>query len=417
MHLHPDDPRLTALLLDELPADEAAALHQALAQDPALRTAQDEMESLRNDLTQSLTPETLSLWPHQRQAIRDAARHSATAANLAAHIRHNPWHPWLAALAAAAAIILAFLLFAPSSGLRKQGSPSQTAAVARDHPPALLEPPQPAEATRPADLLAERSAPSSHGNRPVAPADCPMLALPVQAGHAGWASLRACLRTERQLPPASAVRLEEILNSFDLHPNGLTVVARQPESHWHPDDRESGATTHAATLATETLACPWKPSASLVLISMRGNPFSDSHVQAVLRPNPATVHHVRLLGFAPVPGLPESPTPTCLPAKSSTLLVLEIEPSSTSGDLGTIEWSVNEQRAATLTLTRHGDAEPSDDARFASLVCTFAQWLTGDPSAGVDRDLLAALARETTSETQPDDQADFLKLIAEALSL
>lgn len=417
MHLHPDDPRLTALLLDELPPDEAAALHQALAQDPALRKAIEELDTLRNDLTQSLTPENLSLWPHQRQAIRDAARQFSTPAHLAAHLRHKPWHPWLATLAAAAAIMLAFLLFAPSSGLRKQRAPSQTTAPAPAPQSNLLDSPQPASSTRPADLLAERAAPSTHGNRPVAPADCPTFALPVQVGHAGWASLRACLRTERQLPPASAVRLEEILNSFDLHPNGLTVVARQPESHWHPDDRESGATTHAATLATETLACPWKPSASLVLISMRGNPFSDSHVQAVLRPNPATVHHVRLLGFASVPGLPESPLPTCLPAKSNTLLVLEVEPSSTSGDLGTIEWSVNEQCAATLTLTRAGDAEPSNDARFASLVCAFAQWLTGDPSARIDRELLAALARETTSESLPDDQADFLKLIAEALSL
>ena len=64
---------------------------------------------------------------------------------------------------------------------------------------------------------------------------------------------------------------------------------------------------------------------------------------------------------------------------------------------------------------RPRDSEPSDDARFAALVCTFSQWLSNRPAGEIDSGLLAALARETVSDTLPADRADFLNLIDQAL--
>ena len=308
-------------------------------------------------------------------------------------------------LAAAAAVTLAALVFSRSSDLwpRARTAPPPAAPVAATEPPA---PPPDASP----DVVRELSATALTQS-----AGSPTLALPVHAGQASLGNIRDAIRTEHRLPPHDAVRLEEILNRFALTPNGLTAVARHPASHWHPDDRSTGTTSHAASLATESLACPWKPSASLVLITLRGNPFSDCEITAAFRPNPANTRGCRLLGFAPVAGPPPTALPTRLAAKASTSLVLEVDPATASGELGTLEWTVNGEPAAAVPITRHGDAEPSDDARFAALVCTFSHWLAGDAPGMIDADLLAALARESATTTLPAERADFLQLIDQAL--
>ena len=160
-----------------------------------------------------------------------------------------------------------------------------------------------------------------------------------------------------------------------------------------------------------TLRHPWcsSPSAAIPSAIARSKPSST--------PTPTTSAATACSASPRSIGQPHTSLPTRLPAQSATSLVLEIDPSAATGDLGSIEWSINDQAAAAVTLTRHGDLEPSDDARFAALVCTFAQWLAGDAAAIIDRDLLAALARETASTTLPADRADFLTLIEQALKL
>ncbi|MEI8036776.1 MAG: hypothetical protein WCJ14_00150 [Verrucomicrobiota bacterium] len=397
MPQHPDDPRLTAYLLGELSADEAAAIAEALATDPVLRAELEELTQLQRDLTAALAPVPRALRPAQRAAVRHAAR-------------QRSWQPWLMPLAAA--LTLAALIFSNPASHWQNSRASHPAAK-----PESTEPPQePATKATAAQPLARAAIPATPAAA-LAAAGSPTLELPVQAGRAGLAQIRAAIRTAHHLPARDSVRLEEILNNFPLTPRGLTAVARNPANPWHPDDRGTGATSHAATLATETLACPWKPSASLVLVTLRGNPFSDCQIQAVFRPNPANILRCRLLGFAPVAGQTQRPQARQLAAKTSTSLVLEVEPSTAAGDLGAIEWSVNGEPAATVAIARHGDTEPSDDARFAALVCTFAQWLAGESPALIDSDLLAALARESATTTLPADRADLLELIDQAFQL
>ena len=96
---------------------------------------------------------------------------------------------------------------------------------------------------------------------------------------------------------------------------------------------------------------------------------------------------------------------------------MEIEPSSIATAFGSLEWTLDGQPAAPLFITHHRAAEPSDDARFAILVCAFAQWLAHDPEALIDAELLAALVRETVSATLPPERSDLLTLINEALAL
>ncbi|KAB2640001.1 MAG: hypothetical protein DVB26_06335 [Verrucomicrobia bacterium] len=231
----------------------------------------------------------------------------------------------------------------------------------------------------------------------VTAASSPTLALPLHAGRSSLGWITHAIRDEQQLPSPKAVRLEEILNSFTLRPAACAAICQ------------------GVSLTTESLPCPWKPSATLLLISIRGAADAAHDVAATFRADPATVARYRLLGFALPAGLDSSPLPTQLPAKSCTSLVLEIEPAATATTFGSLDWSLDGQPAPAIPITHHRDAEPSDDARFAALVCAFAQWLGHDQPALIDAEMLAALARETASATLPPGRADLLALIAEAL--
>jgi hypothetical protein len=421
MNLHPDDPRLTAYLLGELPAEEAAAIKRAVATDPALQAALREMETVRDLLAETLTPQSATLRPWQRESIRRAAKYDKVNP---LNIRRKSWKPWILPLAAAAAIALIIVISSGKPDTGKHIVHSESSSRKPERPAIKLLPaPGPADANQ-STTAGFKAVPVPGSELPalrprgyLAAADFPTLDLPVQSGKSSLEWIRKSILTDRRLPDHNAVRLEEILNSFPIRPTGVTVIARVPANTWHPDNRDNGVTSHAATIATETLACPWKPSASLILISIRGNPYADCEVRAVFHANPANVRRYRLLGFAPVEGRDQIPLPSHLPAKSATTVVIEVEPSTIAGDLGTIEWSVNQEDAPPVQLIRRGDAEPSDDARFAALICTYAQWLARENSGLIDHELLSALTRENASDTLPPDRADFLNLIRQSLDL
>lgn len=414
MKLHPEDPRLTAYLLGEIPANESEAIAQAVHADPSLRVALEELEQVQRHLATSLVPCTAILLPGQRQSILNTARSADAAATVTPFkSRRLVGKSWFVPFAAAALITLATYLFVAKPWLPE----SKSTICILPPSPDLHSLGKPTEKSATGSALANsiRSAPRSRSA--VAAPNSASLELPMQSGNSSLSWIRDSIRNDHRLPPHDAVRLEEILNSFQLRPNGQTVIARQPAHGWHPDNRNEGVTTHAATIATETLSCPWKPSASLVLISFRGNPLANSEIKAIYHSNTSSVRSYRLLGFAAADGSAKDPLPSGLAAKSTTSLVIEIETSTTSGDLGSIEWSVSGQAAAPVTLVRVAEAEPSDDARFAALVCTFAQWLAGESTSLIDKELLAALARENASETLTPDRADLVNLIQQALEL
>jgi len=443
MKLHPDDPRLTSWLMGELRPDEAAAIKLAVAADPSLRVAVQELEEVLQLLSDTLplTPQTLAQEQHSK--IMEAARLADSSDRIILlKPQRKPLKSYLLPLAAAAVVMLALLVF---SFLPKDEKHTVSSAIPNkiEELPmevALLPAPGPPDANvsetpnvRPAassklmkleaanttaynqkgeaflrkvaERLAESPVPMEKDLPQLRPRgqilalDQPSLDLPVYAGVSSYIWITRTIREDHKRPPANAVRLEEILNRFSLRPSGPAAVAQ------------------GVTISTETTTCPWKPSSTLLLVSFRGSSIADSNVSARFKANPENVRKYRLLGFSPVSDLEPSPLPTRLSSKAITSLVIELEPSTTAEDLGTIEWSVNGQPAPALALTRKSDAEPSDDARFATLVCTYAQWLADQPAGVIDAEMLAALARENTSETLPADRADFMVLINQSLHL
>lgn len=423
MKLHPEDPRLTALLLGELSEDEAKDVEQAIAEDPALQEALRELQDVCQMLKRELEPTAGALAPEQRGKVLAIAR-SGDSLNKPKSGRASI--RWIVPLAAAAAITVGMFVFLASQQ-HKVPHPESVSSKKEEKaaPERVRLHPAPGPVDASAKSLAANPRPAgSHPTLPplltrgyVAAAEFPTIELPVQSGKSSLEWIRQAILTRHERPAHEEIRVEEILNSFNLRPAGVTVVSRLPVAGWHPDDRSSGQTSHAATIAAESLACPWKPSATLVIITVRGNPNTDCNIKAVFRANSANVSRYRLLGFASAVGKPDEPMPTLLPAKGANTVAIEIEPRGTATELGSIEWSVNDQAAAPVPMNRHGSSEPSDDARFAALICTYAQWLADDPKGLVDIEVLAALARETASDSLSGDRVEFLHLIDQSLGL
>jgi hypothetical protein len=450
MKLHPDDPRLTAYLLGELSAKEAAAVERAAAAEPAITLALRDLERMQRILTNTLAPASHRLLPHQREQVCRQARQADQAGKVVILAsQRKSWKTWLIPLSAAALITLAvfILIHTPAPDGGKLATPSNPPTNKNwDQVPlevALLPAPGPADVSRSqgapdqatgaaaSNTLAEQAAardaalaktgdeflrqvterlqqtpppaasalPAISPRNSVAASTTPTLALPIHAGRASLGWITQAVRGEHKLPAANIVRLEEILNSFALRPTGAAAISQ------------------GVSVTTESLSCPWKPSATLLLISIRGAADSAREVTTTFHADPAAVALYRLLGFAPVSGLSPGPLPSRLPAKAITTLALEIEPSATATTLGTIEWTIDGKSAAAIPVTHRLDVEPSDDARFASLLCTYAQWLVHDQPTFIDADLLAALARETVSATLPPDRTDLLTLIEQSLKL
>jgi hypothetical protein len=439
--LHPEDPRLTSLVLGELPENESDLIRRSVAADPVLKRVMEELEHTTHILDASLQQRSFSLHPDQRAAILRAARDVEAAGKTTPFpASRTSLTTVLATLAAAAVITLAVLILnhtpleknhstkTPAGGPRGEIS-LEVAMLPAPGPPVTAVPEEPRVRISPAlakaavarssamekkgDLFLQKVAecisnspvpkdsdfPQLRPRGEVAATSQPALPLPVQAGVSSLIWITRMIREDHKHPPVNAVRIEEILNQFSLRPTGTTSVFQ------------------GATLSTETIACPWKPSAVLLLISFRGANDAARDVTANFMANPANVRCYRLLGFAPVSNLDPSPLPTRLPAKTVTSLAIEIDPSTTAEDIGSIAWSVNGTLAPPVSLVRTTDAEPSDDARFAALVCTYAQWLINQPAGRIDKEMLAALTRETFSSTLPAERLDFLNLIEQSLAL
>jgi hypothetical protein len=198
------------------------------------------------------------------------------------------------------------------------------------------------------------------------------------------------------LPSAQELRFEQLLNAFELRPHGAAVVAK------------------GTTVMAETLACPWKPSSTLLLVRFENGTDTAHDLTATLHFEPAAVSRYRLLGV-PDNAAGDAALPAALPAKSGTTLLVEMELRAPAPKFGQIRWSVDGSSAPPLNLDRKPAAEPSDDARFASLLGAFSLWLAKDQPEILDGPVVAGLARECVSEELSADRKQALVMIAKAL--
>ncbi len=372
MKLHQEDPRLTAYALGELPPGEAVAVERAIAADPALRAAFAETEEMRQGLIDALGGETERLQPRQRDAIRRAAREAARQGkieNLSSHRQAR--RTWMAPLAAAAVIIGGIFLLT------------------------LFPKPDGAGGTKP---VTANNDPVKGGGLEGQPEQGNVIRLPLKASGKSLSEITDAVRGEKRMPTRGEVRIPEMLNAFPLKAKGSVAL-------WD-----------GCKLGAEILPSPWKPSGSLVVVEIQGAKNGSRELSVEYRAEEGVVIAHRLIGYTSgeKPGDDAKPLSE-VEANSRMLLVIEIE--SRDLRLGSLHWSVDGKEAPPLPLVRDPEREPSDDARFASLVCAFGLWLRDEGGGMIDEDLMLALAREVASGGLVADRYDFLNLIDETTKL
>lgn len=416
MKIHPEDPRLTAFAAGELDAAEAAKVEAAIAQDPALR---QEVEAIHATITatkrETGLPATRLLPAQKEEVLRLARETDQSDGSSPAFSGLKALQGWLIPAAAAAVLVVATWLLLrmpgdnpapvvknPASGpaptARTNGSPATPETSASPAMPAPTVYTSPAATTQ-------------------TPATLARLDLPIRKEAAGLEAVSRPIMDESRLPARETVRPEEILNTFPLRLSGTTSIARNTSGSWHPDQRPAGVPPVAATLSTEMFPCPWKPSAVLLLVSVRGNPNEEVPVSVSFVPDLTRVARYRILGYKNANGVTDPAVPSSLAAGASTLLALEIEPSGPQKQLGSLEWAVQGAKAPAVKLDFNREAEPSDDARFAALVCAFSQWLSGEQAGIIDGEIVSGLARELDSANLAPERAAFLSLVNRSLHL
>lgn len=199
-----------------------------------------------------------------------------------------------------------------------------------------------------------------------------------------------------ELPAKDDVRIEEVVNSFPIGIKGTAAL-------WK-----------GCSVSAEILSSPWKPSASLVLVHVRGAKSDSVKVAVEYRPQSGSVLSQRVLGYQES-DTQETNGETEMAEGSDILLILEIE--ANSYELGELAWTVNGDEAPALPLHRNPAKEPSDDARFSALACSFGFWLREEKRDMVDEPLLLALARECAADDMEPGRFDFLLLIDQAVKL
>ncbi len=245
MSIRPDDPRLTAYHLGELPSEEMAAVERAAAADPAVRLALRETGKLTGFLEDALGPDGRNhLRASQREAIRRAGRDADSegkVVELASAGRSL--RPWWTGLGAAAVVAFAAVLMSRlNDGPGEATGPSAREVALLSQPgPALGDPATgvasggegstagagPSGASGSSDFLREVARELEQGALPGAtelPAtqdqasfsDVGELRLPVRVGTASATWVRRWIEEKGELPPKRAVRVEEMVNTVTL---------------------------------------------------------------------------------------------------------------------------------------------------------------------------------------------------------
>jgi hypothetical protein len=353
--LDSDDPRLTAFALGELEGDELAGVAAAVAGDPSLQTAVDDIRATAGQLAEALKTEPL---PAPVRAVHLEPYHTVRPA------RMFPFPYWaVAGLAAAACFVV--LVGLRQLPLANQELPQKAAQVAKNTGEATKQaksgivgqqqasnhveiefpttggdgpstsgspgddwgvvvpnaPQTTADASTAASavpgggpVVADKSVaaaampPAPSQDRPpgtaevagaglghpfVVPGQNPVSSFPLAAGNSGYADVRRFLLNGHR-PPQAVVRLEELVNFF-----AYDYAAPKPEEN------------EPIAAALEVASAPWEPHHRLVRIALKARESATGEHAAVVARNvaievefnPAQVQSYRLLGYEnPGPG-------------------------------------------------------------------------------------------------------------------
>jgi Ca-activated chloride channel family protein len=258
-----NDPRLTAYALGELERDEAKAIEDALAAQPELRQAVEEVSAMSTLLSNELRKEPVStLSEAQRAQIQERARGVVPIDR--ARRRRRVVIAAASALAASIAAVGFFTVALRRSPVlfnKSLESPAPVWLAAPERRAVLKTEPSQEALARQENAPAATSADTDNGvsgerygqlkeNRFRSARTSPLSTFSIDVDTAAYANVRRFL-TQRTLPPADAVRIEELVNYFPY--------AYPPPRGPHP-----------FAVHLEQGPAPWNPRHTLVRIGLKG---------------------------------------------------------------------------------------------------------------------------------------------------
>ncbi len=337
--IHPEDPRVTAHALGELPEREAAEVERAALVNPAVQAAMDEARSLAELIRAGYRTESHELGEARREAIRRAGRRPAPE-NLVSLDRSRKWRRPAAVTAAAAALVACAVWMMQKIPVGDDGLTAERERVQREElrkqillaaapRPDRVGPgraPSPAaprsslyelEPGIPSEVMDEeylalrkllKADPDAFVNRVkevARTAALPSLAnlppltdnpfvpskeearstVPIVSGNASYTLVERFVRTEKKLPPKNGVRIEELINHVTYEDAGE-------------------ADLNGINLGAELVHCPWDPGAILMGVLLRNGSEVPITRAAILQVEvkPDHIRSYRLLGYAGAAG-------------------------------------------------------------------------------------------------------------------
>ena len=405
MKLEPDDPRLCAWVLGELPAREAEEVARAVSADPALQTAAAELRGVGEFLAGALAASALR--PDQREAVRRAGRAPVT--NViefpVSKKKHRAWP----AIAAAAAVVAAGIFIAsryetggPAPVVHQASPVTGADADLAPLPGPRILPAKTGE--KPAGHPLSRSIrdgsvlPADLASQPLPevsklPATSPLqplqqaaeIELPVLVGRSSYDWVRGWIREKNELPPKDAVRIEELANAFPL-----------PAAE---ETREFAG----LRVACVSMASLWSGPGRLVGVQIANESKDSREVNWSFSPGPSSREGgVRVLASTG----PEGKGGSILPPGQRTLVLIEL--ASATGEAGDLV-------VASGGRSKRFPAVESKDSSLkqAALVAAFGMWLRGE---GIDDSRLGQILVAAGEESNPA-WADSRRLMREALGI
>lgn len=367
MKNHQENPSLTSYVLNELPAEEAAKLDYSIAADPALRLVIEEIERSQSELTEAFGVGSDKLLPRQRAAIMRAAKEAARKGKVTQLKSHRQLPITLLWPVAAAAVIgggiFLMTLVSPNAGKSgKRQVASNTDSKVQQSPGAEID------------------------------GDGAVVGLPLTAGKRSLAMVASSIREKQEMPAKDTVRIEELLNAFPLQTQGTKAL-------WK-----------GCSIGVEVIQCPWKPSSSLAFVDIRGAKDDALELSMEFRKNDDSIVDHRILGFTDSQG---GKIFRAVEAGSENFIAILVN--GRGDELGNMVWTVGGEAAPAVPFEINSESEPSDDARFAALICSYGLWLRGEEK--VDAGMLLGTAREVAAKSMVPDRFDFLELIDQSVKL
>ncbi len=348
MNLTKEDPRLTALALGELPAEEAQNLHAEIANSLELQRELADINAVTSFLEESLGKGSLELGGERREEIFRTGQRPDSDVILLENQKRSRRHAF-AVLAGAAAVVVLGVSVLLNATVESDQTPDKE-LVSQDGASAM---------TVAGKVQLQGGSESSHVFSQERAVNSELLPLPLSIQELDFRVIEKWLSEKRASLPEELTKPASWVNAVE--------PTQQPM-----------VTIEGLDLSVEVAASPWNQKKNFLLVTVRSARLADvpSHsFKGSVMTHSERVRSIKLISDDPDETV-ESQWGSLKAGESQTMLY-EIELEAGEGKIGAINLDTmtlnGEERSAYLPILKLS-AEVSQDFRLATLMARFSQW-------------------------------------------